>query len=66
MFKKWRFLSKDEGITETSIMFLLGFALYVLSEMVSLSGVISILCFGVILNRYNIYNLSLNGKITSK
>lgn len=65
MFKKWRFLARDKGVTETVVLFLLGFVLYVLSEMIDLSGVISILSLGIILNRYNIYNLSDEGRISS-
>ena len=31
-----------------------------------MSGIVSILCFGVVLNRYNYFNLSPDGRVSSK
>ena len=66
LFRKCRFLLNDEGITETTVMFLLGFATYILTEMATFSGVVSILCYGIILNRLNLYNLSTEGEKSSR
>lgn len=66
LFKKMRFFLNDNGITETTVLFLLGFATYVLAECIYLSGIVSILCYGVILNKYNYFNLSTGGQVSSK
>lgn len=66
LFRKCRFLLNDKGVSETTVLFLLGFTTYLLAECMNLSGIISILCYGVILNRYNYFNLSPGGKVTSK
>ena len=46
-------------------MFLLGITTYLLTELATFSGLISILCYGVILNRLNFYNLSDGGRENS-
>ncbi len=66
LFRKCRFLLNDKGVSETTVLFLLGFTTYVLAQCMNLSGIISILCYGVILNRYNYFNLSPGGQVTSK
>ena len=66
LLKKCRFLLHDKGITETTTMFLIGYAVYILTEVATFSGIVSILTFGIVLNRYNVFNLSEGGAQTSK
>ena len=47
-------------------MFLIGYAVYILTEVATFSGIVSILTFGIVLNRYNVFNLSEGGAQTSK
>jgi NhaP-type Na+/H+ or K+/H+ antiporter len=56
--KKMRFLSLDKGVSETGFLFLIGFFTYIATEMLNLSGSISLLLYGIFLNHYNIYNMS--------
>lgn len=32
LFKKFRFLLRDKGVTETTVLFLIGFTTYILTE----------------------------------
>lgn len=66
MFKKCRFLLHDKGISETIVLFISCFIVYLLAEFVGSSGVITILIFGILLNHYNSYNLSEEGSENSK
>lgn len=66
MIKKFRFLQHDKGVSETTVLFLIGYAVYILTEVATFSGIISILTFGFMLNRYNTHNLSEGGAQTSK
>jgi sodium/hydrogen exchanger-like protein 6/7/sodium/hydrogen exchanger 8 len=62
MFKNWRFLVKEKGISEMALTVLTAFLTYVLSEWAELSGVISMLFCGTVLAHYNSYNLTSEGK----
>jgi NhaP-type Na+/H+ or K+/H+ antiporter len=56
--KKLRFMTKDRGVTETGFLFLIGFFTYIYTEMLDFSGSISLLLYGILLNHYNVYNMS--------
>lgn len=56
--KKLRFMTRDNGVTETGFLFFVGFLTYIYTEMLEFSGAISILVYGVLLNHYNVYNMS--------
>ncbi len=53
-----RFLALDGGTSETGLLFLMGFFIYISTEMLDFSGSISLLLYGILLNHYNIYNMS--------
>lgn len=63
--KKLRFMTQDKGVTETTFLFFFGFFTYIYTEMLGFSGAISLLMYGMILNHYNIYNMSEESKTTS-
>ena len=62
--KKLRFLAHNPVI-ETVIIFFFGYASYVISEVLELSGVISILVAGISMSHYMFYNISDSGKVTA-
>jgi NhaP-type Na+/H+ or K+/H+ antiporter len=66
IFKNFRFLVKEEGISEVALTILTGFISYFISECFSFSGVISMLFCGTILSHYNVYNISAVGCETTK
>lgn len=51
-------MTKDRGVTETGFLFLIGFFTYIYTEMLDFSGSISLLLYGMLLNHYNVYNMS--------
>ena len=63
--KKLRFITHDDGVTETGFLFLIGFLQYILTELLDFSGSISLLLYGILLSHYNTYNLSPSGQKTS-
>ena len=60
--KKLRFITHDNGVTETGFLFLVGFFQYIITELLGFSGSISLLLYGILLNHYNTYNLSEAGR----
>lgn len=56
--KKMRFITRDKGVTETGFLFLIGFFTYIYTELIGFSGSISLLLYGILLNHYNVYNMS--------
>lgn len=54
-------MAKDDGVTETGFLFLIGFFTYILTEMLGFSGSISLLLYGIMLNHYNSYNMTKKG-----
>lgn len=57
MFKKMRFLTTS-SIKETMLVFCAGYMSYALSEMLEMSGIISLLTSGIVMAHYGWYNLS--------
>ena len=57
MFKKMRFLTVS-SIKETLLVFCSGYMAYALSEMLGMSGIISLLTSGIVMAHYGWYNLS--------
>lgn len=51
-------MGKDDGVTETGFLFLIGFFTYIITEMLGFSGSISLLLYGIMLNHYNSYNMT--------
>ncbi len=62
--KKLRYLTHN-AVYETVLIFFFGYGAYVNSEILHLSGVISILVSGIIMAHYMTYNISETGKITT-
>ena len=62
--KKLRFLTHSPVI-ETIIIFFFGYASYIMSEHLELSGVISVLVSGISMSHYMFYNISDTGKVTA-
>ena len=60
MFKHMRFLSESPA-TEIMITFLLSYSAYLISELLEMSGVISLLMAGIILHHYSWHSLSKDG-----
>ena len=65
-FKHMRFLLAEKGVAEVALILLTGYSAYILSEWAKCSGVISMLFCGITLSHLNIYNLSQEGRISSK
>lgn len=66
IFKHWRFLLHEKGVSEIALIMLTGYAGYVISEWCEFSGVISMLFCGITLSHFNVYNLTEEGKCTIK
>jgi NhaP-type Na+/H+ or K+/H+ antiporter len=66
VFKHARFILRDKGITEVSLIFLTGYMSYIASELFEYSGVITMLFCGITLAHFNTYNMSSVGIKTSK
>lgn len=64
MFKKMRFLTVS-SIKETLLVFSFGYMAYALAEVLSMSGIISLLTSGIVMAHYAWYNLSPQGKHVS-
>lgn len=63
-FKRMRFLTVS-AIKETFLIFCFGYLSYSISELVGMSGIISLLTCGVVMAHYCWYNLSPQGKHVS-
>ena len=63
--KKMRFLALDGGTSETGLLFLMALFTFVSAEMLDFVGSISLLLYGVLLNNYNIYNMSKSARKAS-
>jgi len=66
MFKHSRFVLKSKGVSEVSLIFLTGYMSYIVSELLGLSGVITMLFCGITLSHFNTYNMSEQGVKTSR
>ena len=66
IFKHMRFLLAEKGVAEVALILITGYSGYILSEWAKCSGVISMLFCGITLSHFNTYNLSEEGKVSSK
>ena len=66
IFKHMRFLLAEKGVAEVALILVTGYSAYILSEWGHFSGVISMLFCGITLSHFNTYNLSPEGKVSSK
>lgn len=66
VFKSSRFVLKNKGVTEVSMIFLTGYISYIVSELLDFSGVITMLFCGITLSHFNTYNMSEEGVKTSR
>jgi NhaP-type Na+/H+ or K+/H+ antiporter len=64
MFVKVRFVTVS-AVKETLLIFLFGYAAYLISDLLHMSGIISLLTSGVIMAHYAWYSLSPQGKNVS-
>lgn len=64
LLKKYRAFSKNP-ITETTIIFCIGYIAYIVSEFTENSGIISLLTCGITMSHYTWFNLSPQGKHAS-
>ena len=62
IFKKCRFMT-IHPVTEVITVLLFGLMGYSFSEMLDLSGVVTLLVCGIGLSHYNFYNLSMTGQV---
>ena len=64
IFQKMRFLT-DNPVLEVTLLYLFGILSYVLAEIASMSGVITVLVCGLMLAHFNFYNLSMTGQLST-
>jgi NhaP-type Na+/H+ or K+/H+ antiporter len=63
MFKTFRFLCNP--ISEVVIVYLFGILSYLISEVLDMSGVLTVLVAGVVMAHFNFYNLSMTGQVAT-
>ena len=63
LFKKFRFLCNP--ISEVVIVYLFGILSYLVSEVLDMSGVLTVLVAGIIMAHFNFYNLSMTGQVAT-
>ncbi len=63
MFKKFRFMSNP--VTEVVVVYLFGILSYLISEVLDMSGVLTVLVAGVAMAHFNFYNLSMTGQVAT-
>lgn len=66
LFKNFRFLIYEKGIAEIGLIMMTGYAAYIIGETSKCSGVIAMLFCGIFLSHFNIYNLTPEGKTSTK
>jgi NhaP-type Na+/H+ or K+/H+ antiporter len=64
IFKRFRVLAQST-IVECTLIFCFGFISYMTSELLSLSGILTLLTTGILMAHYTWYNLSPQGKSSS-
>ncbi len=63
LFKACRFLNNP--VAEVVIVYLFGILSYLLSEVLDMSGVLTVLVAGVMMAHFNFYNLSMTGQVAT-
>lgn len=63
LFKKFRFLCNP--ISEVVIVYLFGILSYLISEVLDMSGVLTVLVAGIVMAHFNFYNLSMTGQVAT-
>lgn len=63
LFKTFRFLCNP--VTEVVIVYLFGILSYLVSEVLDMSGVLTVLVAGILLAHFNFYNLSMTGQVAT-
>lgn len=63
MFKNFRFMCNP--VTEVVVVYCFGILSYVISEVLDMSGVLTVLVAGVAMAHFNFYNLSMTGQVAT-
>lgn len=63
MFKTFRFMCNP--VTEVVVIYLFGILSYLISEVLDMSGVLTVLVAGVVMAHFNFYNISMTGQVAT-
>ncbi len=63
MFRTFRFMCNP--VTEVVVIYLFGILSYLVSEVLDMSGVLTVLVAGVMMAHFNFYNISMTGQVAT-
>ncbi len=63
MFRTFRFMCNP--VTEVVVVYLFGILSYLISEVLDMSGVLTVLVAGVVMAHFNFYNISMTGQVAT-
>lgn len=63
MFRTFRFMCNP--VTEVVVIYLFGILSYLISEVLDMSGVLTVLVAGVVMAHFNFYNISMTGQVAT-